>query len=332
MNQYKQLTDEDRIEIYAMKQAGNSQASIAEHVGCHRSTISRELARNTGGCGYRPQQAHRLTSERRQQARKSIKMTPKTITYIERHIRQEYSPEQITGRMKVSPDYRGPTVSHERIYQHLWQDKLAGGDLYKYLRIAGHKKKRKRYGKHDFRGKIPNRVGIERRPKVVENKTRFGDWEADTIIGKHHRGAVVSVVERKSQFVVLGQVNHKTAHAVQKQMVKRLRPHCHRVHTITTDNGREFSAHEKIAHKLQTKVYFAQPYQSWQRGLNEQVNGLIRQYLPKQMDLRNVTEKQLRLIMDRLNNRPRKTLGFKTPYEVFCNGSRFKTARVALGS
>ncbi len=332
MRQYRQLTEEDRIEIYAMKQAGKTQRNIAQCLGVHPSTISRELTRNTGGCGYRPKQAHCRAAGRRGYARKAVKMTPKTIAYIERQLRQEHSPEQIAGRMKVDPGYYGPSVSHERIYQHLWQDKTAGGKLYQYLRIAGHKKKRKRYGKRDFRGKIPNRVGIEQRPKIVETKKRFGDWEADTIIGKHHRGAVVSLVERKSQFTLLGQVTRKTADAVQQQMVQQLRPHRRRVHTITTDNGREFSGHETIARKLQTKVYFAEPYQAWQRGLNEQVNGLIRQYLPKQTDLRYVSDDQLRFIMDRLNHRPRKTLGFKTPYEVFCNSSRFKTSRVALGS
>ena len=332
MRQYGQLTEDDRIEIYAMKQAGKSQAHIAQCLSVHPSTISRELARNTGQRGYRPKQTHRLATGRRYNARKAVKMTPETIRYIERQIRQQHSPEQIAGRMKVDPAYLGPTVSHERIYQHLWQDKDNGGDLYKKLRIAGQKKKRKRYGKHDFRGKIPNRVGIEKRPKIVENKKRLGDWEGDILIGKHHRGAVVSVVERKSQFTVLGKVVRKTADAVHKQMVQRLRPYRRRVHTITTDNGREFVGHETIAAKLQARIYFADPYQACQRGLNENTNGLIRQYLPKKTDLRHVNDNQIRFIMDRLNHRPRKTLGLKTPYEVFCNGSRFIISRAALGS
>ena len=325
MRQYRQLTEDDRIEIYAMKQAGNTQTFIARRLGVHSSTVSRELARNTGLRGYRPKQAHWLSVQRCQHARKAIKMTPQTIRYIENKIRQEHSPEQIAGRMKLDPDYHGPTVSHERIYQHIWQNKQKGGTLYKKLRIAGKKKKRKRYGKHDFRGKIPNRVGIEQRPKIVATKKRLGDWEADTIIGKQHRGAVVSLVERKSQFALLGQVNKKTAEAVQQQMVQQLRPHRRCVHTITADNGREFSDHETVARKLRTKIYFADPYQAWQRGLNENTNGLIRQYLPKKTDLRRVNPAQLQFIMDRLNHRPRKTLGFKTPFEVFYNNSRIKT-------
>ena len=332
MKPYKQLTEDDRIEIYAMKQAGKTKRAIAQKLGVHPSTITRELDRNTGKRGYRPKQAQHWASQRRQNARKALKMTPKTVAYIESQLDQEHSPEQIAGRMKVDPNYLGHRVSHERIYQHIWQDKDNGGHLYKKLRIAGNKKKRKRYGKHDFRGKIPNRIGIEQRPKIVETKKRIGDWEADTLIGQHHRGAVVSIVERKSQFTLLGQVTYKTADAVQKQMVEQLRPYRRRVHTITTDNGREFAGHETVAKTLKAKVYFAQPYQAWQRGLNEQVNGLIRQYLPKKTDLRDVTDEKLRLIMNRLNHRPRKTLGFKTPYEVFCNNSRFKNSRVALGS
>ena len=325
MRQYQQLTEDDRIEIYAMKQAGTSQAHIARHLGVDPGTISRELARNAGQRGYRPKQAQRLAEQRCHTAHKAVKMTPQTIAYIEQQIRQEHSPEQIAGRMKVCPDYQGPVVSHERIYQHIWQDQENGGNLYQHLRIAGRKRKRKRYGKRDFRGKIPNRTGIEERPTIVDDKKRLGDWEADTIIGKSHRGAVVSLVERKSQFTVLGQVERKTADAVQQQMVQQLRPHRKRVHTITTDNGREFAAHETVAKKLQTKIYFADPYQACQRGLNEQINGLIRQYLPKKTDLRQLSQEQLQFIMDRLNNRPRKTLGFKTPYEVFSNKSRFKT-------
>ena len=332
MRQYRQLTEGDRIEIYAMKQAGNSQAHIAKFLQVHPSTIGRELARNAGLRGYRPQQAQKLAVQRRYTARKAVKMTPQTIAYIEHKIRQEHSPEQIAGRMKADPDYRGPTVSHERIYQHLWQDKARGGTLYQSLRIAGHKKKRKRYGKRDSRGQIPNRVGIEHRPQIVDDKKRLGDWEADTIIGKQLRGAVVSIVERKSQFTLLGKVDQKTADAVKKQLLRKLRPHRRRVHTITADNGKEFAAHQTIARQLQARFYFAQPYQAWQRGLNEQINGLVRQYLPKQTDLRPVTDEQLKFIMNRLNHRPRKTLGFKTPFEVFSNHSRFITTPVALES
>lgn len=332
MRQYRQLTEEDRIEIYAMKQAGKFQKHIAGHLGVHPATIGRELRRNTGGRGYRPQQAHRWTQQRRQRARKALKMTPATCLYLENLLRQEHSPEQIAGRMKADPYYQGPAVSPERIYQHLWQDKAAGGTLYRSLRIAGRKQKRKRYGKRDFRGKIVNRVGIEQRPPIVADKQRCGDWEADTLIGKNHQGAVVTLVERQSRFTVLGQVGRKTAHEVGLQVIEQLRPHQKRVHTITTDNGREFAGHETIARKLKTNIYFADPYCSWQRGLNENTNGLIRQYLPKKTDLRHVTPEQLDFIANRLNHRPRKCLGFKTPFEVFCNHNQFLKTPVALES
>jgi len=322
MRQYRQLTMDDRIEIYHLKQA-LSQAQIARQLGVHPSTVSRELARNTGGRGYRPRQANERALARRHGSRKAIKMTPETVAYVEARLRVEHSPEQIAGRMKMDPYYRGPTVSHERIYQHVWQNKRAGGELFRHLR-TGHKKKRKRYGKHDSRGKIPHRVGIEHRPAIVDRKGRLGDWEGDTIVGAHHRGGVVSAVERKSQFSVLAHVAQRTAQNVGQQLVRKLARHRRRVHTLTVDNGSEFADHENVARRLAAQVYFADPFRACQRGLNEQVNGLIRQYLPKKSDLRHVSEEVLQLIENRLNHRPRKTLGYKTPYEVFLNGSRFK--------
>lgn len=331
MRQYRQLTMDDRIDIYALRQAGNSKAAIARMLGVHPSTIGREVARNTGRKGYRPRQAHTRALERRHGARKAVKMTPGTITFIEARLREEHAPEQISGRMKEDPHYKGLVVSHERIYQHVWQDKRNGGDLYLYLR-TGHRKKRKRYGKRDCRGQIPNRTNIKDRPAIVARKGRLGDWEADTIIGAHHRGALVSMVERKSQYLLLGHVPQRTAQAVTAQLVQRLSPHRPHVHTITNDNGSEFAYHESTARQLETKIYFADPFCSQQRGLNEQVNGLIRQYWPKKSDLRHINEAQLQFVMDRLNHRPRKSLGFKTPHEVFCNNSKFKPPRVALVS
>lgn len=328
MRQYNQLTEIDRTEIFGMKQAGSSNASIARHLGVHRSTIGRELKRNLGQHGYRPMVAQRLAQQRRRQAAKSTKMTPQLWDYIAQKLQQEHSPEQIAGRMKRDPDCRGPYISHECIYQHLWKDKANGGELYQYLRLANRKKRRKRYGKHDSRGRIPNRVGIEERPAIVENKQRLGDWEADTILGKgQHGGAIISLVERKTQFSILAKVPEKTAAAVHQRIVKELRPFRQRVHTITVDNGREFTQHQQIAQKLQTQIYFADPYHAWQRGLNEQVNGLVRQYIPGKTDLSKITDEHLRFIMDRLNHRPRKLLGFRTPYEVF-----YKKSHVALKS
>jgi len=317
MREYRQLTEEDRIEIYAMKQAGKIQNEIALRLGVHPSTISRELARNTGMKSYRPKQAQQKALHRRFTARKAVKMTSETINYIECKLRQEHSPEQIAERMKLDCKWSGPTVSHERIYQHIWHDKANGGLLYKHLRIVGTKKKRKRRNSRDRRGMIKNRVGIEARPAIVERKNRIGDWEGDTVVGKNHQGALVTLVDRKSKLTLIGRVDRYTAEAVEQTIVALMEWLPRRHYTLTVDNGKEFSNHENVAATLQIKVYFADPYSAWQRGLNENTNGLIRQYVPKGSDIRTITNEQIEHIMDRLNNRPRKTLGFLTPNEVF---------------
>ncbi len=317
MREYRQLTEEDRIEIYVMKQAKKEQKDIAAELGVHPSTISRELSRNTGLRGYRPKQAQQKTLHRRFTAHKAAKMTPETIGYIEGKLREEHSPEQIAERMKLDTGWQGPAVSHERIYQHIWQDKSWGGMLYKYLRIAGTKQRRKRRNSRDMRGTIKNRVGIQDRPKIVERKIRTGDWEGDTVVGKNHQGALVTLVDRKSKLTLIGKVDHYTAEAVEKTIVYLMDLLPMRNYTLTVDNGKEFANHESIAETLRIRVYFADPYSSWQRGLNENTNGLIRQYVPKGSDVRTLTNEQVEHIMDRLNNRPRKSLGFLTPNEVF---------------
>ena len=317
MRQYKQLTEEDRIEIYAMKQAGKQQKQIATVLGVHPSTISRELARNTGLRGYRPRQAQQITLYRRFNACKAVKMMPETIDYIECKLAEQHSPEQIAERMKLDPDWHGPSVSHERIYQHVWQDKAQGGMLYKHLRIGGAKQRRKRRNSRDRRGTIKNRVAIQERPAIVERKIRIGDWEGDTVVGKNHQGALVTLVDRKSKLTLIGKVDRYTAEAVEKTIISLMKLLPRRNYTLTVDNGKEFASHESVADALQIKVYFADPYSAWQRGLNENTNGLIRQYVPKGSDVRMLTDQHVQHIMDRLNNRPRKSLGFLTPNEVF---------------
>jgi transposase, IS30 family len=317
MREYSQLTDEDRIEIYAMKQAGKKQNIIAAVLGVDPGTVSRELKRNTGLRGYRPKQAQQKALQRKLNARKAVKMTPETIAHIESKLADEHSPEQISERMKIDPEWSGPTVSHERIYQHIWRDKAGGGLLYKKLRIAGTKQRRKRRNSRDMRGTIKNRVGIDQRPEIVENKIRIGDWEGDTVVGQNHQGALVTLVDRKSKLTLIGKVNRYTAKAVEKTIISLMDLLPRRSYTLTVDNGKEFASHESVADALRIKVYFADPYCSWQRGLNENTNGLIRQYVPKGSDIRILTEDQIEHIMDRLNNRPRKTLGYLTPNEVF---------------
>jgi IS30 family transposase len=317
MREYRQLTEDDRIEIYAMKQAGKEQNMMAAELGVHPSTISRELSRNTGLRGYRPKQAQQKALLRRLTARKAVKMMPETVDYIEHKLAKDHSPEQIAERMKRDPGWHGPSVSHERIYQYIWQDKAGGGLLYKHLRIGGTKQRRKRRNSRDMRGMIKNRVGIEERPPIVERRIRIGDWEGDTVVGKNHQGALVTLVDRKSKLTLIGKVDRYTAEAVEKTLISLMGLLPRRNYTLTVDNGKEFASHESVAETLRIKVYFADPYSAWQWGLNENTNGLIRQYVPKGSDVRILTDQQIQRIMDRLNNRPRKSLGYLTPNEVF---------------
>jgi IS30 family transposase len=322
MRGYTQLTREQRYQIQALLNTVQHQAQIAAVIGVHPSTISRELRRNRGGRGYRPQQAHGL-AQARQVAKRQPRLAPVIWQQVDTLLRQTWSPEQICGRFQQE---QGQTISHEWIYQHIYEDKRTGGDLYRSLRCQ--KKRRKRYGTYRRRGRIANHVSIDERPAVVNARQRIGDWEGDTVIGKGHRGVLVTLVERKSKYTVLQGVPHKTAAAVRKAVDQGLRPYKSRVYTITYDNGLEFSEHAGMAQDLEAQIYFAHPYASWERGVNENTNGLIRQFFPKGQDLRGVTDEQLTRVMETLNHRPRKTLGYRTPYEVFFDTT--KSLTVAL--
>lgn len=311
MSGYTQLTREQRYQIHALVQTGQNQTQMATVVGVHKATISRELRRNRGLRGYRPHQAHRL-AQARQGPKRRTRVAPTTWQQVEALVREAWSPEQIHGRLQRE---HGQTISHEWMYQYIYRDQQAGGDLYRFLRCQ--KTRRKRYGRYSRRGQIPNQVSIDERPAVVTTRQRLGDWEGDTVIGKGHRGVLVTLVERKSKYTVLEGVQHKTAAAVRKAVARGLRPHQARVQTMTYDNGREFSDHEGMAKDLNARIYFAHPYASWERGVNENTNGLIRQFFPKNRDLTQVTGHELKGVMATLNHRPRKTLGYRTPHEVF---------------
>ena len=279
-------------------------------IGVHKSSVSRELKRNRGRRGYRPQQAHGLAMERRQ---KGVPRIPaEAWVRVERLLGQDWSPEQISGRLKKE---KRICVSHEWIYQYVLQDQQAGADLYRHLRCQ--KKRRKRYGQYDRRGKLPNCHSIEERPAVVNGRKRLGDWEVDTMIGKGQKPVMVTLTERKSRFTLLGKVPQRTAQAVQDQIHRLLLPVVDQVHTLTSDHGKEFAYHEQIAERLQLQFYFAHPYAAWERGTNENTNGLLRQYFPKKQDFRQVSSKDVLTAMAKLNFRPRKSLRFKTPFEVF---------------
>ena len=301
---YTHLTREERYQIYALKKAGHPQNEIAIVLKRSAATISRELSRNTGGRGYRPKQAHRLAMERRAMNARTI--DDETWEFAQARLHEDWSPEQISNHA---------AISIETVYQRVYADKRAGGLLWQHLRCQ--KQRRKRYGKHDRRGIIPNRQSIEARPPIVDERSRIGDWEADTIIGKNHKQAIVSLVERKSGYTLIRKVERKTARAVRMAAVSLLKPHRDKVHTLTSDNGKEFSEHEQIAKALDADFYFAHPYASWERGTNENTNGLIRQYFPKNRDFTTITQQEINRAMKRLNNRPRKRLGFLTPAQVF---------------
>ena len=309
---YQQLTQDQRYQIHAFLKAGFSQSHIAGQLGVARSTIWREVNRNRGQRGYRPKQAQQLADARRQAKANATRISSQTWQQVEVCLRQDWSPEQVSGTLKA----QGQVVpSHERIYQYIYADKGQGGDLHKHLRCQ--KKRRKRYGKYDRRGQLPNRKSIDERPTIVTTRERLGDWEVDTIIGKNHQQAIVSMVERQSKLTRLAKVERNTEAAVEQAMVEKLKPLADWVHTITSDNGREFAAHEAIAEALKADFYFAHPYHSWERGLNENTNGLVRQYFPKGSDFTAITDEDVQAVAERLNKRPRKTLGYQTPNHVF---------------
>lgn len=311
MRNYRQLTQEQRYQIYALMKVGFNQTEIASEINVHKATVSREVRRGRGGRGYRPKQAQELALARLQ-LRAQPRIQPQTWQRVEQLLGQQWSPEQITGRLKLEQQQ---SVSHERIYQYIYADKRLGGTLSLNLRCR--KARRKRYGSYDRRGQLPNRRSIDERPAMVEQKRRIGDWEADTIIGRHHQEAIVSIVERKSKLTRLAKVKHNTAELVGQVMRAQLQSLP--VHTLTSDNGREFAQHREIAQQLKADFYFAHPYASWERGLNENTNGLVRQYFPKKSEFSKISDPQIKEVEERLNNRPRKTLGYKTPNEVFFN-------------
>ena len=303
---YTQLTYEQRYQIKALIQMGHNQTEIASVIGVHRSTISRELKRNRGQRGYHPHQAQRLCMARRSKAKRRI--TAENWASIAEKIRIEWSPEQIADSVDIQ-------ISHEWIYQYIWADKRAGGDLHTHLRRR--KKYRKRSGGGDNRGKIPNRVSIEQRPAIVDARKRLGDWEGDTVAGKGRKQYLVTLTERKSRFTLFKKVNSKRASEVKDAVIELLAPYWEKVKTITFDNGKEFADHAYIAQELNADIYFAHPYASWERGTNENANGLIRQYFPKNSNLSDATQEKVSLVHGRLNNRPRKCLDYQTPKMVF---------------
>ena len=309
MSTYAQLTREQRYQIKALLDTDHNQREIADVLGVHKSSIQRELKRNRGKRGYRPKQANEKALARRKR-KTQARISAEIWVLVEKELREDWSPEQVSGRLKKS----GFSVSHERIYQYVYADKRAGGTLWKHFRHP--KKYRKRAGGRDRRGKISNRRSIEERPAIVEERSSIGHWEADLIVAKNHQGVALTLTERKSRFTLLRSFPSKHAEPITQGIIELLKWD-KRLKSITFDNGKEFAGHKEIALALNTDCYFAHPYSSWERGTNENANGLIRQYFPKDYNLKKVSMEEEVMVMDKLNTRPRKCLDFMTPYEVF---------------
>lgn len=328
MNEYIHLTENERYQIYSFLKENFSIAKIAKNLGRNRSTIYREIRRNSGERAYRPQQAQNKYEIRKVIKPKSIKLDDKLKLHISQGLEKGLSPEQISYRLKKEGL---ASVSHEAVYQYIWNDKQQNGNLYKLLRHSN-KKRKKRYGSYDKRGQIRDRISIDKRPKIVDKKKRVGDWEIDTVVGKNHKGFLITAVERKTKYVLVNYVPNKSADLVAFELIKMLSPYKEKVHTITADNGKEFANHKYVSKKLGAKVYFAHPYHSWERGLNENTNGLIRQYFPKGMSFEDLSQALAKEVEYKLNSRPRKSLNYATPIEKFL-GKRtivFKNEPVAL--
>lgn len=313
MKKDRNLGYEDRCQIAALKNRGFSDADIAWDIGVHRTTIWREIRRNGGTTGYYYHWAQSKAEERQRQRRcHPRKMTPKLIAFIEAKIKEGWSPQQISGWLKHRQSEL-PTISHTWIYRHVWRDKGNGGKLYRRLRHRG-RKYNWRNSRRTGRGRIPDRADISERPAIVDLKCRLGDWELDTIIGSKRRGALVSMVERRSKLVRLALVSEYKAGIVAQAIEGSLIAHKEKVLTMTMDNGLEFAKHVTFGKALGAGTYFARPYNAWQRGLNEHTNGLVCQYFPKATDFTKVKPDAVQWVEDRLNSRPRAVLEFKTPW------------------
>ncbi len=313
---YTHLSQAERYQICALLRAKHSIRQIAALINRHISTVSREIARNSGQRGYRAKQADALCQQRSIGSRNGVWIERCMWKQVAVFLDFEHSPEQIAARLGIS---------HQSIYAHIMADRHAGGQLWRKLRCSN--KRRKRYGTGVSRqGQIPNRRSIKLRDPAIESRAQIGHWEVDTIIGANHKHAIVSLVERRSGFVLLKKVNSKSAKDVEQAVCAMLKPYLARVKTITSDNGKEFANHQTMERELNALWYFADPYCSWQRGSNEHMNGLVRQYVPKKAKLCTVTDEDLDRYQHRLNNRPRKRLGFRTPMTLFFQSLR----RVAL--
>ena len=314
---YRQLTSQDRYILGALKKQGLSVAQIADHLGRHRSTIYREVARNSCWLkdgAYRPNKAGQRCRGRRSRSRRNLHYSDADFQVVRHFLRQQWSPEQIVGYLRHYRLIQRP-LSHETIYQYIWRDKARGGSLWKHLRQSI-KRRRKRYRAYDSRGRLADKRHISERPTSAEGRRILGHWEIDTVAGTGSLDCIVTLVERKSGYTMIGKLKDRTAATLSKKCIQLLLSEPTRFISITADNGTEFHQYKKVERACRTKFYFATPHHSWERGTNENTNGLIRQFVPKGASMKNLTQAQCNVIADKLNNRPRKRLNWKTPMEV----------------
>lgn len=324
---YVQLTSEERYVIYHLKLFKLSLREIARRLGRHHTTISRELKRNgpdVASWVYWHQGAHERALRRRKQPRHYRRRNhAPLVRYVERSLRAERSPDVIAARLKMDyPEDSSMRISIETVYRWVYRDAGQGGELFKCL-CRCHKKRRKQHRYGTGRGLIPGRVGIEQRPELVAARQRFGDWEGDTVEGAKGSGHITTHVERKSRYLVAAKLANKTAAKTAQAVTSAFRKIPTRLrHTLTLDNGKEFAGFREIEKGTGLTVYFADPYSAWQRGTNENTNGLLRRYFPKGTDFSVITDKALAQAVRKLNHRPRKCLGYRTPHEVFMEARR----------
>lgn len=312
---YRQLTSGERYMLAALRKQGLNQSEIARALSRHRSTISRELCRNSTRADgrYRAFTAQERTNGRRSRSRRNLRFTTQDFAQVDELLCRQWSPEQVSGYLRR----RGKlSISHETIYRHIWRDKREGGLLYIHLRGA-RKRRRKRYGAYDSRGRLSGKRLISERPTAVETRQQVGHWEIDTVMGTGSLDCIVSLVERKTGLVVIGKLEDRTTHSLNRRVLRLINRHQGPFETITADNGTEFHDYKGIEEKTSAIFYFATPHRSWERGSNENANGLIRQYLPRGKSMAQLSQQLCNTIARKLNTRPRKRLGFRTPLECF---------------
>lgn len=314
---YRHLTVEERYHIAAFKSAGYRQKEIAKMLSRSEGTISRELDRNSSTQirSYNAKVANNISNDRRKYASRQSnkKMTQRIEDKITEYLLRDWSPEQVSAILQRDDDI---DISYVRIYQFIEQDRRTGGALYTHLRFYHTGKRRAKYG-NKYKGRIDGRVSISKRPDIVNEKIRVGDFEIDTIIGSNRYGAITTAVDRVTYLTKVSLPTRKSPHEVEAELTRILTPIKDKILTITSDNGLEFSNHKNISENLECDYYFCHPYSSWERGLNEYTNGLIRQYLPKGISFENITAEYIQMVEDKLNNRPRKALNWLTPNEAF---------------